>query len=241
VTISFINRSFVPIGTFAVDNNSSLSFASSDSFDLFFSFLPFSFFRHDKGMSPSFIAQYLYRNSVKYANFAPNKYIITEFYTEFIMETLDEKDAEILKILQKDARSTVKEISAQINLSPSPTFDRQKRLEKENFIKGYVAVVDYKKAGNGLIVICNVRLREQNRECGLQFIDAITVLDEVAECYNTSGDYDFMLKIYLRDMEHYRDFVFNKLGSLKCIGNFHSTFVITEAKNSYSVPIYSHK
>jgi Lrp/AsnC family leucine-responsive transcriptional regulator len=159
----------------------------------------------------------------------------------FAMETIDQKDAEILRLLQQDARYTVKEISARINLSPSPTFDRQKRLEKDSFIKGYVAVVDYKKAGNGLIVLCNVRLKEQNRECGLAFIDSISALDEVVECYNTSGEYDFMLKIYLRDMEHYQDFVFNKLGTIKSVGSFHSTFVISEIKNSCAVPVYSNK
>ena len=157
------------------------------------------------------------------------------------MATLDKRDAEILRMLQENSRYTVKEIASRISLSPSPTFDRQKRLEKDGYIKGYTAVVDWKKAGNGLIALCNVHLKEQKGECGRQFIEAISGLDEVAECYNISGDYDFLLKIYLRDMAHYQDFIFNKLGRIESAGSFHSEFVIAEVKNSHSVPVYDER
>ncbi len=68
-------------------------------------------------------------------------------------------------------------------------------------------------------------------------MEAVRCIDEVTECYNTSGDYDFMMKIYVRDMEHYQDFVLNKLGKIDSIGSLHSIFVIGEVKNAHKVPI----
>ena len=155
------------------------------------------------------------------------------------MEVLDEKDAEILRLLQQNAHFTLKELANKINLSPSPTFDRQKRLERLNYIKGYVALVDYKKAGNRLIVLCYIKLKEQKRDCAMHLVNTINQYKEVAECYNMAGDYDYIIKIYLRDMDHYRDFVVNKLATIESIGNFSSNFVIEEIKFSPRVPVYS--
>lgn len=151
---------------------------------------------------------------------------------------IDEKDAGILRMLQKNDRTTVKEMSESINLSPSPTFDRQKRLEKAGIIIRYAAVIDYMKAGNKIIVLCYIRLKEQNNENSRHFVEEITKLDEVVECLNISGDYDYVAKIYLRDMEHYEEFVNNRLGRIKSIGRFQSTFVISEVKNSHTIPVY---
>lgn len=151
---------------------------------------------------------------------------------------IDEKDAAILRLLQRNDRTTVKEMSEQIHLSPSPTFDRQKRLEREGVIERYAAIVDYRKVGNRLIVLCYIRLKEQNNEFARHFVDSVMALDEVVECYNISGDYDYVAKIFLRDMEHYEDFVNNRLGTIKSIERFHSTFVISEVKNSHFAPVY---
>lgn len=153
------------------------------------------------------------------------------------MRELDNTDRKILQALQYDARLTAKELGAAVNLSSSPAHDRQKRLEQEGFIKKYVAIVDAKKVGNGFIVFCNIRLKHHSRAYGMEFMQVINGLDEVTECYNTSGDYDFMAKIYVRDMAHYQDFVLNKLGDIDCIGSLHSTFVIGEVKHTHAVPI----
>lgn len=151
---------------------------------------------------------------------------------------MDDKDAGILRLLQENDRTTVKEMSEKINLSSSPTFNRQKRLEREGIIIKYGAVVDYRKAGNRLIVLCNICLKEQNHECSSRFVKDIMALDEVVECYNISGDYDYVVKTYLRDMRHYEDFVNNRLGAIRSIRRFHSIFVISEVKNTHNVPIY---
>ena len=152
-------------------------------------------------------------------------------------EHLDKVDILILRELQKDAKLTTKELAAKVNLSPSPTFERQKRLEREGYIQRYIAVVDPIKVGNGIMVLCNVRLKHHSKEFSRQFTSVIAGIDEVVECFNTSGEYDYMLKIYARDMRHYQDFILGTLGDLDCIGSLHSIFVIGEVKNTLAVPI----
>lgn len=153
------------------------------------------------------------------------------------METLDRTDILILRELQKDAKLTTKELAARVNLSPSPVFERQKRLEKEGYIKRYIAVVDPIKAGNGIMVLCNVRLKHHSKEFSRQFTSVIAEIDEVVECFNTSGEYDYMLKIYARNMQDYQNFVLGTLGDLDCIGSLHSIFVIGEVKNTLTIPV----
>ena len=152
-------------------------------------------------------------------------------------EYLDKVDILILRELQKDAKLTVKELAAKVNLSPSPVFERQKRLEKEGYIRKYVAVVDPIKVGNGIMVLCNVSLKHHSKEFSRQFTSVISEIDQVVECFNTSGDYDYQLKIYARSMQDYQQFVLDTLGDLDCIGSLHSVFVIGEVKNTLSVPI----
>ena len=152
-------------------------------------------------------------------------------------EILDRTDILILRELQKDAKLTTKELAAKVNLSPSPVFERQKRLEREGYIRKYVAVVDPIKAGNGIIVLCNVRLKHHSKEFSRRFTSVIAEIDEVVECFNTSGDYDYQLKIYARDMRDYQEFVLGALGDLDCIGSLHSVCVIGEVKNTFTVPV----
>ncbi|MBQ5452018.1 MAG: Lrp/AsnC family transcriptional regulator [Bacteroidales bacterium] len=152
-------------------------------------------------------------------------------------EILDEIDIRILKELQRDSHQTVKELAAKVNLSPSPTFERQKRLEREGYIERYMAVVNPAKAGNGMMVLCNIRLKQHNQKNNRDFLDAVQTIDEITECYNTSGDFDFQIKVYVRDMNDYQKFILEKLGNIDCIGYLHSVFVIGVIKNTRAVPI----
>ena len=93
------------------------------------------------------------------------------------------------------------------------------------------------KVGNNLVVFCNIRLKQHSKKLGEEFVAEMNRISEVTECYNTSGDYDYMIKIYLRDMEHYHDFVYNTLGVIDCIGSLHSVFVIAEEKANSGIPI----
>lgn len=151
------------------------------------------------------------------------------------MEQLDDIDHHLLRLLSENSTVTVKELAAKVNLSASPVFERVKKLEAGGYIKKYIALVDAEKLGYGLIVFCNIRLKHHDKSIGSQFVADIMRLQEVTECYNISGDYDFLLKVYARDMKHYQDFVFNKLGSVKSIGSTHSTFVMCENKNTHNI------
>jgi len=151
------------------------------------------------------------------------------------MEELDDTDIRLLKLLGEDSNVTMKELAAKVNLSPSPVFERVKRLESNGYIKKYIALIDAEKLNQGLIIFCSIRLKQHDKSIGHEFVTDIMRISEVVECYNISGDYDFLLKVYARDMKHYQDFVFNKLGSVKSIGSTHSTFVMCENKNSYNI------
>lgn len=149
----------------------------------------------------------------------------------------DRTDLDLLNFLQNDAKLSVKVLAQKVNLSPTPVYERIKKLEKEGYIKKYVAIIDKEKLGKGLIVFCNVSLKQHTKDIGTQFIKDIMLVDEITECYNISGDYDFLLKILVKDMKHYQDFVINVLGAINNIGSVHSRFVIGEIKNSYSISV----
>lgn len=149
------------------------------------------------------------------------------------MHNLDEIDLRILNALHENARLTIKELAQKVNLSASPVFERVRRLEKTGIIKKYIAVLDTEKLKQGLMVFCNIKLKQHDKNVGNEFVTEIRNISEIVECYNISGDYDFLLKVNVKDMKHYQDFVFNKLGSVKSIGSTHSAFVMAEIKNTY--------
>ncbi|WP_293312169.1 Lrp/AsnC family transcriptional regulator [Pedobacter sp. UBA5917] len=151
------------------------------------------------------------------------------------MKDLDETDLSLLKLLCNNSKYTNKELAELVNLSPSPVFERIKRLENSGYIKKYIAILDAEKFNQGFIVFCNIKLKQHDKKIGNRFVEDILNIEEVVECYNISGDYDFILKVYAKDMKHYQDFVFNKLGSVESIGSTHSTFVMAEIKNTHNI------
>ena len=161
--------------------------------------------------------------------------------TENYSDMIDNIDIQILRFLQKNSALTTKELAKLVNLSVSPVFERVKRLERNGYIKKYCAVLDAEKLSRGFIVICNVRLKQHSKELGKQFTEAIMAIEEITECYNISGDYDFMLKIHVESMQRYQDFVLNTLGEIDSIGNLQSHFVMGEIKNSYAIPLTENK
>ena len=150
-------------------------------------------------------------------------------------EILDETDLQILKTLQKNAKLTTKELADAVHLTPTPVFERQKRLEKKGYIKKYVAVLDPERLGLGLLVFCQVKLKQINHELADSFVRRIQRVPEVMECYNISGAYDYLLKVRVRDMRQYQEFVINKLGDIDTVGSIESTFVMSEEKHSYGI------
>jgi Lrp/AsnC family leucine-responsive transcriptional regulator len=139
---------------------------------------------------------------------------------------LDEKDRAILRLLQQNARMTVKEIAEAVHLSPTPVHERIRRLESSGVIRQYAALLDPAQLGKRLMVICYVSLKQHNKNAGSRFIKAIQELDEVIECYNISGQFDFMLKVIAADMDDYYHFHVDKLSQVENMGQVQSVFVM---------------
>lgn len=154
-----------------------------------------------------------------------------------MVETLDETDLQILRTLQKNAKLTTKELADAVHLTPTPVFERQKRLERRGYIKKYVAVLDPDKLGQGLLAFCKVKLKQINHEIADAFVRRIMRLPEVTECYNTSGSYDYLLKVRAADMKQYQEFILNKLGEIENLSSIESTFVMSEVKQVHGINI----
>jgi DNA-binding Lrp family transcriptional regulator len=146
---------------------------------------------------------------------------------------LDQKDKAILRLLQADAKITVREIAAKVHLSTTPVHERIKRMEDTGIILRYTTQVDHSKVRKGLMAVCYVSLKEHNKKSGARFIKTINELPEVVECYIISGEFDFMLKVVADNMDDYYDFHVNKLGQVENIGQVQSTFVMGVIKQTY--------
>jgi DNA-binding Lrp family transcriptional regulator len=146
--------------------------------------------------------------------------------------TLDKTDLSILRLLQQNARMTVKEIAEKVHLSTTPVHERIKWLEQSGVIKQYTAVVNQAKVKKGLMVIVYVSLKAHSKTAGAKFIKHIHELDEVIECYNISGEFDFMLKVVAENMDDYYNFHVNKLSQSENIGNVQSVFVMGVLKET---------
>ena len=147
----------------------------------------------------------------------------------------DKTDKKILSFLQKDSKMTTKELSIYLDLSNTAIYERIKKLEKAGVIEKYVAIVNKEKVAKGFMVYCQIKLVQHKQEFVSKFEKEVVKFDEVLECYNISGDYDYILKIVVKNMKAYRDFLNNKLTSLDHISSAHSNFIINEVKNTLEI------
>lgn len=145
---------------------------------------------------------------------------------------LDQLDKKLLFLLQTDTKKTTKELSLKLNLSVTAVYERIKKMEREGIISNYVAILDRNKIDKSFVVFCHIKLVQHSREFLTKFESEVVQLDEVLECFHVSGDYDYILKILVKDMEEYREFMVTKLTTLQHIGSTHSTFMIGEVKNT---------
>ena len=145
---------------------------------------------------------------------------------------LDNKDKKLLILLQNDAKKTTKELASELELSVTAVFERIKKLEKQQIIKKYVALLNQEKIEKNFIVLCHVKLIQHKKEYISQFEKEITQFPEVLECFHVSGDSDYILKICVRDIQEYREFMVGKLTSLQHIASTQSSFMIKEVKNT---------
>lgn len=149
--------------------------------------------------------------------------------------TPDKKDLAILKLMEVNARITVKEIAEKVHLSTTPVHERIKRMEDAKIIKQYATLVDHAKVDKGLTVICYVSLKQHGKDAGGKFIKTIEGLHEVIECFSISGEFDFMLKVVCGDMNRYYDFHVNKLSEIENVGHVQSVFVMGIIKQTHQV------
>lgn len=154
-----------------------------------------------------------------------------------IIHELDDTDIKILRALQENCRLTTKELALKIHLSTTPTFERQRRLEREGFIQRYVAILDADRLERGFQVLCNVTMRQLDHDIAEQFREIVNSWNEVTECYNVSGDGDYMLKVCVSSMHQYQQFILNKLGAFPYVGHVKSIFIMDTLKLSYGLPL----
>jgi DNA-binding Lrp family transcriptional regulator len=147
--------------------------------------------------------------------------------------TLDKIDLAILRLLQQNARITIKEISEKVHLSSTPVHERIRRMEETGVIKQYVTLLNGAMLKRGLMVICYLSLRQHSKTAGDKFIKTILQMDEVIECLTISGQFDFMLKVVAENMDAYYDFHVNRLSQIENIGNVQSVFVMGVVKQSH--------
>lgn len=150
---------------------------------------------------------------------------------------LDPTDRKILALLQADARITIREISAKINLSITPVHERIRKLERDGYINSYVCLLNRRKVGKSLLVYCNITLDKQQRESFEEFNEAIILLPQVLECSLVSGNSDYLLKVVADDVEDYNYFYQHKLSVLKSVLHISSFFVMSEVKNTTALPL----
>lgn|SRR5690554_1792956 len=152
-------------------------------------------------------------------------------YKKILMK-LDQTDLALLNLLQEDSKQTTKELSAKLGLSVTAVFERIKKLERHEVIRQYVAILDKNKIERAFVVITLVKIKTHSKEAILDFERKISEMPEVLECFHVSGEYDYVLKISLKDMENYRDFMISKLTSLDEVSSTQSMFSIEEVKNT---------
>jgi DNA-binding Lrp family transcriptional regulator len=146
---------------------------------------------------------------------------------------IDEIDLKLLNLLQENSRITIKSLAEKLFLSTTPVYERIKKLEKAGYIKQYITLLDPKKIDKNLIVYISINLSSHTKAAVEAFEKAIEKLDEVSECYYVSGNFDFLLKVYCRDMDDYHDFITDKLSIIENISQFYSSFVLSNSKLTY--------
>ncbi|PCE64049.1 Lrp/AsnC family transcriptional regulator [Sediminicola luteus] len=157
------------------------------------------------------------------------------------MIKLDETDVRLLALLQEDCKKTTKAYALALGLSATAVYERIKRLERSGTITHYAALLDKEMVGKSFVAFCHVKLVQHAKDYVRLFERKVLELEEVAECYHISGDYDYILKILVADMPQYRDFMVTKLTAIDHIGSTHSSFVISAVKHTTAIPVVPNK
>lgn len=156
-------------------------------------------------------------------------------------DRLDAIDFKILDLLQQDGRLTIKKISEILSLSTTPIFERIKKLEKGGYIKKYVALLNNHKLGLKQTVFIQLTLKEHSRSYIEKFAKDVKEFPEVMECYRITGNFDFLLKILVKDIASYENFILTKLSLISNLGNVQSHIGLSESINTTKINLDSTK
>ena len=150
---------------------------------------------------------------------------------------MDKIDRSILKALQLDATLSLAELAEQVNLSSTPCWKRIKRLEAEGYITGRVALVNPSKVGLGVSVCVHIKTQHHNREWLETFADTVNQFPEVAECYRMSGEYDYLLRVVVKDIQSFDRFYKVLVNSVGGLTDVTSSFAMEQMKYTTALPL----
>jgi len=152
------------------------------------------------------------------------------------MYKLDERDIQILSILQEEGRITKTALADRLNLSLTPSWDRLQRLEEEGIIESYGARLSSPFLKNFHLVITEVELESHKEGEFARFEDAIMGFDEVLSCWSVGGGLDYILKILVKDVSDYQDFLKKVLKADIGLRRYFSYAVLDKIKDTEVVP-----
>lgn len=150
---------------------------------------------------------------------------------------LDDVDKAALRLLQMDGRLSNVDLARSLNLSPPATYARLRRLEKDGYIRQYAAIVDREKAGYDLLCFIQVSLQMHQIEQVEGFRQWTRQLPEVLECHHITGEYDYLLKVVLRNRKDLERFVVDRLTPIPGVARIHTSLVLTEVKSTMALPL----
>ncbi|MFK3846424.1 Lrp/AsnC family transcriptional regulator [Stenotrophomonas sp. NPDC078853] len=149
----------------------------------------------------------------------------------------DRTDLRLLGEIQRDGRATNAELATRVNLSPSACLRRLQRLEGEGVIAGYGARLEPRHIGLGLQAFVRVQLEKHDQAAIARFADSVVEWDEVVACHALTGDMDYLLQIYVRDLEHFSSFLLDKLLNASGVADVNSSFVLRTVKPFRALPL----
>ena len=155
-------------------------------------------------------------------------------------KSLDNKDRAVLEILQKDARITNTELARQVNLSPPGLQKRLKRLEEEGFINQYATILNREMMGYDMLCFVQVTLQRHDLQAIRQFKEMVQGMPEVLECHHIIGEYDYLLKVVVRNRKHLEAFLVQTLTPIPSMDRIRTTLVLNEIKNTTVVSLNGH-
>lgn len=153
------------------------------------------------------------------------------------METLDHRDVLLLTELQRDSRQTVQQLAERVGLSSTPCWKRVKDMEAAGIIRGYTALIDREKVGLALCVIAELNLTRHAEDDVRRFEQAVAACPQIVSCYSTTGQADYVIKVLVRDIHAYEQFLHETAFKLPGVTHVRSSVVLKEVKSELRLPI----